>query len=71
MTRRFLTVALISAVAGAVSLVVHTCLGGLLHAEEPLFFLIAVVVAPLGLAVGLVAAAVCGLVAWRRQPHGA
>jgi hypothetical protein len=67
MTRKFLTLAL----AGAVSVVVHNCLAGLLHAEEPLFLLIAVVVAPLGLVVGLVGAAVCALVSWRRQPHGA
>lgn len=67
MTRKFLTVALISAVAIAVSVVVHSCLAGVLHAEQPIFFLIAVVVAPLGLAVGLVGAAVCALVAWRRR----
>jgi len=71
MTRKFLTVALISAVAGAVSVVVHNCLAGLLHAEEPIFFVIAVVVAPLGLAVGLVGGAVSAVVAWRRRPHGA
>jgi hypothetical protein len=71
MTRKFLTLALISAVAGAVSVVVHNCLAGLLHAEGPLFFLIALVVAPLGLVVGLVGAAVCALVSWRRRPHGA
>jgi hypothetical protein len=67
MARRFLTLALISAVAGAVSVVVHTCLVRFLHVEGRLFLLIAVVVAPLGLVVGLVGAAVCGLVSWRRR----
>ena len=71
MTRKFLTVALISAVAGAVSLVLHTCLGDLLHVEGRLFLLIAVVVAPLGLVVGLMGAAVCALVEGSRRPHGA
>jgi hypothetical protein len=70
MTRRFLTVALISAVAGAVSVVVHTCLAGLLHVEGQLVLLIAVVVAPLGLVVGLLGAAVCALVNWRRRADG-
>jgi nitrate reductase NapE component len=54
-----------------VSLVLHTCLGDLLHAEERLFLLIAVVVAPLGLVVGLVGAAVCVVVIWRRRAHRA
>jgi ABC-type Fe3+-siderophore transport system permease subunit len=71
MTRKFLTLALISAVAGTVSLVLHTCLGDLLQAEERLFLLIAVVVAPLGLVVGLVGAAVCVVVIWRRRAHRA
>ena len=71
MTRRFLTLALISAVAIPVSVAVHNCLAGLLHAEEPVFFLIAVVVAPLGLVIGLVGAAVCAVVSRRRRTHGA
>ncbi|HVN31532.1 MAG TPA: hypothetical protein VMT45_06060 [Thermoanaerobaculaceae bacterium] len=71
MARRFLTLALISVVAGAVSVVVHNCLAGLLHVEGRLFLLIAVAVAPLGLVVGLVGAAVCGLVSWRRRTHEA
>lgn len=70
MTRRFLTLALISAVAVPVSVIVHNCLAGLLHTEEPVFFLIAVVVAPLGLVVGLAGAAVCTFVSWRRRAHG-
>jgi len=71
MTRRFLTLALISAIAVPVSMVVHNCLAGLLHVEEPVFFLIAVVLAPLGLVVGLAGAAFCAAVAWRRRVRGA
>ena len=71
MTRRFLTVALISAVAIAVSVVVHNCLAGLLRAEEPVFFLIAVVIAPVGLVIGLVGAAVCAVVSRRGRARGA
>jgi hypothetical protein len=71
MTRKFLTLALISAVAGAVSVVAHTCLGDLMHVEERLFLLIAVVVAPPGLVVGLVGAAVCTVVTWRRRARRA
>jgi hypothetical protein len=70
MTKRFLTLALLSAVAVLVSVVVHNCLAGLLHSEEPVFFLIAVVVAPLGLVVGLAGAAVCAFVSWRGRAHG-
>ncbi len=70
MTRRFLALALISAVAVPVSVIVHNGLAGLLHTEEPVFFLIAVVVAPLGLVVGLAGAAVCAFVSWRRRAHG-
>jgi hypothetical protein len=71
MTRRFLTLALISAVAIPVSVVVHNCLAALMHAEEPVFFLIAVVVAPLGLFGGLVGAAICTVVSRRRRARGA
>jgi hypothetical protein len=71
MTRRFLTLALLSAVAILVSVVVHNCLAGLLHAEEPFFFVIAVVVAPLGLVIGLAGAGVCAFVSWRRRTRGA
>ena len=71
MTRRFLTLALISAVTIPVCVVVHNCLAALLHADEPVFFLIAVVVAPLGLVGGLLGAAVCALVSRRRRARGA
>jgi ABC-type Fe3+-siderophore transport system permease subunit len=71
MTRKFLTVALISALAGAASMIVHTWLAGSLHAERPILFVIAAVIVPLGLVVGLVGAAVCAFVAWRRRVHPA
>ena len=71
MTRRFLTLALISAIAIPVSVVVHNCLAALMHAEEPVFFLIAVVVAPIGLAIGLLGAAICAVVSRRRLARGA
>ena len=71
MARRFLTLALISAVAIPVSVVVHNCLAALMHAEEPVFFLIAVVVAPIGLAIGLLGAAICAVVSQRRRARGA
>jgi len=71
MTRNLLAVALISVVAGAVSVVMHTCLTGLLHVEARLFLLIAAVVAPLGLVVGVVGAAVCALVTWKRRAREA
>lgn len=62
--------ALLSAVAILVSVIVHNFLAGLLHTEEPVFFLIAVVVAPLGLVTGLAGAAICTFVNWRRRAHG-
>lgn len=54
MLKRFLVLAGISAAVFILSAFLHNVLSGLLHIEEPVFFIIAVIVAPLGLAVGLV-----------------
>lgn len=61
-TRVFLAIAWISAAAFPVCVILHNLVGGVFHVEEPVFFLLAVLGAPLGVLVGLVGAAIA---AWR------
>ena len=58
MIKRFLLLAGISLGAFIISFFLHNFLSGLLGVEEPVFFIIAVIVSPLGLAVGLIGALV-------------
>ncbi|MCU0232111.1 MAG: hypothetical protein MUC67_12195, partial [Acidobacteria bacterium] len=64
-TKRFLAIAWISAVAFPVCAVLHNAVDAVFHLDEPFFFLLAVIAAPLGLAVGLVGAALTVLLARR------
>jgi len=57
MLKTFLIVAGASVVAFVVSALLHNALSALLHIEEPVFFLIAVLVAPLGFLVGVLGSA--------------
>lgn len=56
-TRIFLGLAAISAIAFPVGAVLHNAVDALFHVDEPVFFLTAVVGAPVGVLVGLVGAA--------------
>lgn len=56
-TKTFLVVAALSALAFPVCAVLHNAVSALLDLEEPVFFLLAVIGAPLGVAVGLLGAA--------------
>lgn len=70
-TRTFLWIAAASAVAFPVGTVLHNAAEALFRVEEPVFFLLAVIGAPLGLLVGLAGAAVCAIVARRQRHSGA
>lgn len=54
MIKTFLLVAGISLGAFVISVFLHNIIGGLLGTEEPVFFIIAVIISPLALAVGLI-----------------
>jgi hypothetical protein len=58
MMKNFLLLAGISLGAFIISFFLHNIISGLLGAEEPVFFIIAVIVSPLALAVGLIGALV-------------
>lgn len=58
---RFLWVAAVSTLSFFPSVVLHNVVSAVLKVEEPVFFIVAVIGAPLGLAAGLVAAAVSSL----------
>jgi hypothetical protein len=64
-TRVFLWIAAASAIAFPVGVVLHNAVDALLHVEEPVFFLLAVVVAPAGLLLGLAGAAVAAVASGR------
>ena len=64
-TRIFLWVAAASAIAFPLGVVVHNAADALLHVEEPVFFLLAVIGAPAGLLIGLAGAAASTFWAWR------
>jgi hypothetical protein len=66
-TRVFLWIAAASAIAFPVGVLLHNAADALLHIEEPVFFLLAVIGAPAGLLIGLAGAAVSTLRA-RRHP---
>jgi hypothetical protein len=66
-TRVFLWIAAASAIAFPLGVVLHNATEALLDVEEPVFFLLAVVVAPAGLLIGLAGAAVSGIVGRRHR----
>jgi hypothetical protein len=55
---RFLWIAAVSTLSFIPSVILHNLVSGLLKIEEPVFFLLAIIGAPLGLLVGLVGAVV-------------
>jgi hypothetical protein len=56
-TKMFLAIAGISALAFPVCALLHNLVDAVFHFEEPVFFLLAVIAAPAGIAVGLIGAA--------------
>jgi hypothetical protein len=66
-TKTFLAIAWISAIAFPVCAVLHNAVDAVFHFDEPVFFLLAVIGAPAGLAVGLAGAVLTALLA-RREP---
>ena len=69
-TRTFLGIALASAIAFPVGAVLHNAVEAIFHVEEPVFFLIAVIGAPVGVAVGLLGAAITAWIG-RNRPRSA
>lgn len=65
-TRNLLGLAWISALAFPICAILHNATEALFRVEEPVFFLLAVIGAPLGVVVGLVGAAVSSLLIRRR-----
>ncbi|MCU0222479.1 MAG: hypothetical protein MUF27_00075 [Acidobacteria bacterium] len=65
-TKTFLAIAWISAIAFPVCAVLHNAVDAVFHVDEPVFFLLAIIGAPVGLAVGLLGAAITELLARRR-----
>ena len=57
-TKTFLGIATASALAFPVAAVLHNAFAAVFHLDEPVFFLIAVIGAPIGVAVGLIGAAI-------------
>lgn len=66
-TKNFLAIAWISAIAFPVCAVLHNAVDAVFHFDEPVFFLLAIIGSPAGLAVGLVGATIAALLA-RRGP---
>ncbi len=60
-TKTFLGIAAFSAIAFPICAVLHNAVDAVFHVEEPVFFLLAVIGAPLGVAVGLLGAAIAAL----------
>jgi hypothetical protein len=56
-TRVFLAIAGTSALAFPFCAVLHNLIDAVFHVDEPVFFLLAVIAAPAGIAVGLIGAA--------------
>lgn len=65
-TKTFLALAWVSAIAFPVLAVLHNAVAAVFHVDEPVFFLLAIIGAPAGLAVGLLGAAIAALLARRR-----
>lgn len=65
--RVFLWVAAVSAIAFPVGVIGHNAADALLHVEEPVFFLLAVIGAPAGLVIGLAGATVSTIVSRRHR----
>lgn len=66
-TKTFLAVATLSALAFPVCAVLHNAVAALFQVEEPVFFVLAVIGAPLGVATGLLGAAITALRGRRRS----
>jgi hypothetical membrane protein len=66
-TKTFLGIAAISALAFPLCAVLHNAVDAVFHVDEPVFFLLAVIGAPVGVAVGLIGAAVTAGTGRRRS----
>lgn len=68
MWTKFLLVSGLAVVVFLIAVFLHDAIYGLFHVEEPVFFLIAVIVAPLAFGAGLVGAIVTAVIAaWRTR----
>ena len=67
MWTKFLMVSGAAVVAFLVAVFLHNAIYALFHVEEPVFFLLAVVVAPLAFGAGIVGAIVSAVMAARRR----
>jgi len=65
--KRFLQLAALSVGAFIICVFLHNMLGALLGAEEPVFFILAVIVSPLALAVGLIGSLVVFIIGLARK----
>ncbi len=63
MWTKFLLVSGLAVVVFVVAVFLHNAVYGLFHVEEPVFFLIAVIVAPLTFAIGILGAIVSAIMA--------
>ena len=70
-TRNFLLLTAVSALAFPVGVVVHNAVDAIFHFDEPVFFLAAVIGAPLGVLVGLVGAAIAAWLGRNGPAHPA
>lgn len=67
MLKRFLWLAGGAIVVFVVSVILHNAISALLGLEEPVFFVVAVILAPLAFVIGVAGAAVATVVQWSRQ----
>jgi hypothetical protein len=64
--KKFMWLTGIAAVVCIISVVLHNVVSGLLNVEEPVFFVIAVIIAPAAFVVGIIGSTVCYI---RRKRH--
>jgi hypothetical protein len=69
MLRQSVLLSVLALVAFAVAVVLHNAISAAFGVEEPVFFLIAVVIAPVAFVVGLVATIVALIAGWRDRRH--
>ena len=65
MLKPALIIAAVAPLVLIISVVLHNVISGWLGREEPFFFFVAVIVAPLAFAIGLIVAVIATVEAWR------
>jgi hypothetical protein len=64
---RFLWIAAVSTLSFIPSVILHNLVSGLLKVEEPVFFLLAIIGAPMGFFVGVIGAAISAVMQRKRS----